>query len=68
MFLGELLVYRYQLITKSQRDEALTRQRESDRGRRLGEILVDMGLVTADQVREALDSQRYERDPWSGSP
>jgi hypothetical protein len=68
MFLGELLVYRYQLITKSQRDEALTRQRESDRGRRLGEILVEMGLVTADQVQEALDSQRYERDPWSGSP
>ena len=54
MLLGELLVYRYQLITKEQRAQALERQRENDRGRHLGKILVDMGLVTNPQVQEAL--------------
>ena len=64
MLLGELLVYRYQLITKTQRAEALARQVEIDRGRRLGEILVDMSLITAAQLREALEFQRFARDPW----
>ena len=64
MLLGELLVYRYQLISKDQRAQALGRQKDKDRGRRLGEILLDMGLVTDTQLREALDYQRFERDPW----
>ena len=68
MLLGELLVYRYQRITRDQRDEALARQKGSDRGRPLGEILTDMGLVTEAQVREALDFQSFERDPWRGAP
>ncbi len=68
MLLGELLVYRYQLITRDQRDEALARQKDAAGGRRLGEVLVDMGLVTDAQVREALDYQRFQRDPWRGAP
>ena len=68
MLLGELLVYRYQLITREQRDEALTRQKGADRGRPIGEILTEMGLVTDAQVREALDYQALQTDPWRGAP
>lgn len=68
MLLGELLVYRYQVITKDQRAEALARQQVADRGRHLGEILMGMGLVTEAQLREALDYQVYERNPWRGAP
>jgi hypothetical protein len=64
MLLGELLVYRYQLITKAQRGEALARQQGSGRGRRLGVILIGMGLLTDTQLREALDYQYLERNPW----
>ena len=64
MLLGELLIYRYKLITKDQRAQALERQRTGDRGRHMGEILVDMGLITASQLREVLDYQAQELDPW----
>jgi hypothetical protein len=64
MRLGELLVYRYQLITEDQRDAALTQQRESVGKRRLGEVLVEIGLVTQAQLQEALDYQSQQRDPW----
>jgi hypothetical protein len=64
MLLGELLVHRYQLITKEQRTQALARQSSSDRSRRLGEILIDMGLITRLQLREALDYQLEIRNPW----
>lgn len=64
MLLGELLVYRYQLITKEQRTRALARQSNSDRGRRFGEILIDMGMITPIQLREALDYQLEIRNPW----
>jgi hypothetical protein len=67
MLLGELLVNRYQAITKDQCVEALARQREADRGRRLGEILLDMGFVTEAQLQEALDYQLSESDPWRGA-
>jgi len=67
MLLGELLVYRYRLITKEQRTLALERQREPARGRRLGEVLMGMGLVTPSQLEEALDYQLHERDPWRGA-
>jgi hypothetical protein len=67
MFLGELLIHRYQLITREQRAQALARQQGNDRGRHLGEILVDMGLVTEAQLREALDHQFLERNPWRGA-
>ena len=67
MLLGELLVYRYGLITKDQREEALARQKGADRGRRLGEILVGMGAVAEPDLREALEGQRSDRNPWGNA-
>ena len=64
MLLGELLVYRYRLITNQQRTQALEQQRGGDRGRYLGEILVDTGLISQSDLHEALDYQIHERDPW----
>lgn len=67
MLLGELLVYRYGLITKDQRQEALARQKGAERGRRLGEILVGMGAVAEADLRDALQDQRSERNPWENA-
>ena len=67
MLLGELLLYRYQLITKDQREEALARQRNVDRGRRLGEILVEMEAVTESELREVLEDQLSQRNPWESA-
>ena len=64
MLLGELLVYRYRLITSQQRTQALEQQRESNRGRYLGEILMDMGLISQSDLHEVLNYQIHERDPW----
>ncbi len=63
--IGELLVYRYRLITREQRDAALAQQREPGKHRRLGEVLVQMGLVTEGDLQEALDYQRDRRNPWA---
>lgn len=67
MLLGELLVYRYQLITKEQRAAALESQRGAERGRRLGDVLMRMGLITPSQLEEVLDYQLHQRDPWRGA-
>ena len=67
MMLGELLVYRYQLISKDQRFEALARQAEAPHKRPLGEILLEMGFVTEAQLKEVLDYQRAERNPWANA-
>jgi hypothetical protein len=64
VLLGELLVYRYRLVTAEQRDAALVHQRESAGRRRLGEVLSEMGLITRSQLHEALDHQSDQRDPW----
>lgn len=64
MFLGELLIYRYGVLTPEQRDEALARQRASRRYRRLGEVLLEMDLLTEEQLDEALAYQRDQRNPW----
>jgi len=65
MLIGELLVYRYRIITREQRDAALAQQREPGEHHRLGEVLVQMGLVTEGDLQEALDYQRDQRDPWA---
>ena len=67
MLLGELLIYRYGLITKDQRQEALARQKGADRGRRLGEILVGMRAIAEPDLREALEEQRSDRNPWESA-
>jgi len=64
MLIGELLVYRYRLITKEQRDAALAQQQAASAHQPLGEILREQGLVTEPDLREALAYQREERNPW----
>jgi len=67
MLLGELLIYRYGLITKDQREEALARQKGADRGRRLGEILVGMRAIAETDLREVLEGQRSDENPWGSA-
>ena len=67
MLIGELLVYRYRLITKEQRDAALAQQQAATTHRPLGEILRDQGLVNGPDLREALAYQREERNPWDSA-
>lgn len=54
--LGELLVQKYRLITAPQLEEALEKQREG--GGRLGDILVEMGLVSQSHLEAVLEDQR----------
>lgn len=68
MLLGELLVNRYRLISKEQCREALERQRDPKCGRRLGEILIEMGLITRQDLEEALEYQLSQSDPWQEAP
>jgi hypothetical protein len=68
MLLGELLVNRYRLISKEQCREALERQRDPECGRRLGEILIEMGLITRQDLEEALDYQLSQSNPWREAP
>jgi hypothetical protein len=56
--LGALLVYKYEALTEEQLELALRKQREDpEEERRLGEILMDMGFITEDQLTEALAHQ-----------
>jgi len=59
--LGELLV-EYKFISEPQLATALARQREGNH-RRLGEILVEMGLITPAWLGQVLKEQAA----WSGS-
>jgi hypothetical protein len=60
--LGALLVYKYQVITEGQLEQALQRQREDpEKWRRLGEVLLDMGFISVVDLQEALDYQRSQR-------
>ncbi len=57
--LGALLLYKYRWITQQQLNQALNKQKEEGEGkRRLGEILVDMGALTTQQLEEALQYQK----------
>ena len=56
---GALLIYKYQLITEGQLEKALQRQSRQRRNKRLlGDILIEMGLITKAQLQQALDYQR----------
>lgn len=61
--IGALLAFRFRFINEWQLEKALAVQRKQRRSRQsLGRILLDMGLVTQSQLRQALDYQReYER-------
>ena len=59
--LGALLVYKYQALTEEQLERALEQQRKEGKNRRrLGEILLDMGLVSSAELRAALEYQRSQ--------
>src|SRR5574340_1127526 len=59
---GGLLVYKYGLITEAQLTQALVKQRATSQ--KLGEVLIEMGLVTAGQVAIALADQQTGGDPF----
>lgn len=54
--LGALLVYKYRVVSHQQLKRALESQRGTKK--RLGDILVEMEMVTRSQLREALEYQR----------
>ncbi len=54
--LGELLVEKYRLITAAQLKQALEKQRKV--GRRLGDVLVEMGFVDRVHLEAVLEDQR----------
>jgi hypothetical protein len=56
--LGELLVHKYGWISERDLARALARQRVH--GRRIGEILVQMKVISLEQLRQALADQRSE--------
>ena len=59
--LGALLVYKYQYISQEQLNTALEQQRRLRTTRhRLGEILLEMGIITRSQLLEALAYQRSQ--------
>jgi hypothetical protein len=55
--LGAVLVYKLQYITHHQLKAALEEQLQGGKQRRLGEILVAKGLISPQQLQEALDHQ-----------
>jgi hypothetical protein len=61
--LGDILVKKHRLIGQEQLAEALAHQRQADK--KLGEILVEMGLITEDQLAAALYEQLLPPDPWT---
>lgn len=57
--LGALLVYKYRMLTQEQLSRALEEQfRSSVEKRRLGEILLEMEMVTEEQLETVLEHQR----------
>jgi len=56
--LGALLVYKYRVLSQEQLNRALERQlSDHRRKRRLGEILLEMEVVTESQLKKALSHQ-----------
>jgi hypothetical protein len=64
--LGEILIYKYHLVTEKDLKHALLLQIQS--GKRLGQVLVEMGLITRDDLERALEDQLSYGDPWHRAP
>jgi hypothetical protein len=60
--LGEILVYKYGLIAERDLKKALAKQAET--GKRLGEVLVEMGKLDWHDLAMALEDQLSYGDPW----
>lgn len=56
--LGEILVS-HGVISLAQRHEAVCKQRNT--GRRIGEVMQDLGFVTISQINAALADQQWRR-------
>ena len=61
--LGEILIYKYHLITERDLERALERQKEGI-PRPLGEVLVEMGKITWRDLAQGLQDQLGYGDPW----
>lgn len=64
--LGELLVEHCHALTAEDRDRALERQKET--GQPLGQILLEMGVITQEVLDRALRLQTSLRDVWRDVP
>jgi len=64
--LGDFLVHECKLITPDELARALARHGET--GRPLGETVMEMGLITADDLRRVLRVHWGLRDLWRDSP
>ena len=64
--LGELLVEHCHALSAEDRDRALERQKET--GAPLGQILLEMGVVTQEVLDRALRLQTGLRDVWRDVP
>ena len=60
--IGEILVYKYHLITERDLKKALERQAGS--GKRLGETLVEMDRISWIDLARTLEDQLSYGDPW----
>jgi hypothetical protein len=60
--LGELLVEHYQFIGADDLERALERQKATKK--KLGETLVEMGLLSEEDLLRALNFQAELADPW----
>jgi hypothetical protein len=60
--LGNILMKQHRLIGPNELAEALARQQEANM--KLGEILIEMGLITEEQLTYALTEQIHPKDPW----
>ncbi|MEK6794650.1 MAG: hypothetical protein AABZ39_07735 [Spirochaetota bacterium] len=58
--IGEMLI-EAKLLTKSDLDRALARQREMQDKRPVGEILVEMKIITLDTLVQYLDMQLRQK-------
>lgn len=61
--LGELLVYKYHMISEKDLQRALERQKQFA-GRPIGELLVEMGRITWRDLAKTLEDQLSYGDPW----
>jgi hypothetical protein len=66
--LGALLVYKYHLLTEEELEQALEVQRSQGTStRRIGGVLLDMGLISSADLQKALDYQRSLSPPVAGT-
>ena len=61
MLLGEILI-RKKLLTSNQLNSILTQQNKTQK--KLGEFLLDLGLISAEELKKALQEQYWRRNGY----